>query len=313
MSHPLLIISFVTLLVSYPALAHPSFDADDYRYARQAGDILSGRATVSEYLTITNTWETMWWYPRDYRIQYFRPTVIMSFLAEYLVWGLNPFWYVLANIVLSVAYSYLAYLFLRLLLKDEGYSLLAALLFAVHPGHVSTTYYISGLTDLLLGIFWLLSLYLYAKPGADGLHYRLSLVAFFLALLAKENAVTLIPIIVLFDALAREGGLGFRGALKSRYKAYLGYAGVFGLYYALRLMLIPSIFIPNYIYPYYYTPGMPGFSAHLAAITLLYLFNLTSGVFSPTFFTSDSLVLDNLLRLFILPTLILAGFVLLLA
>ncbi|HEX6883589.1 MAG TPA: tetratricopeptide repeat protein [Planctomycetota bacterium] len=78
-----------------------------------------------------------------------------------------------------------------------------ALLFALHPAHVESVAWISALNDPLFGCLALVSLerfLAWRARGSRGLPWT-ALVAFGLALLAKELAAALVPLLVLLDLL----------------------------------------------------------------------------------------------------------------
>ncbi len=99
---------------------------------------------------------------------FYRPTQTLTFIADYWVWGLDPFGYHLTNILIHAANAFLLCLVLRGVLlavlppatglpadgetarRRAGWTALAlALLWAVHPVHSAAVAYVSGRADSL--------------------------------------------------------------------------------------------------------------------------------------------------------------------
>ncbi len=130
---------------------------------------------------------------------YYRPLVIVSFMIDAQLGGVEPAIYHATNVVLHIA----TVLLLCALLRSMGTGRLAAfsvsLLFAVHPLNVQTVGWIMGRNDSLLAVFALLSLLglsAYARQErlqAAALH----LTAFGLALFTKETGIILLPMFAL--------------------------------------------------------------------------------------------------------------------
>lgn len=139
---------------------------------------------------------------------YYRPLVAVSFLMDYLCWGYRPFGYHLTNVLLHVFNVLLFYLLSKRLLEHIGpgtasnLTFFLTLVFALHPVHVESVTWIAGRTDLLscfFCLFTLLAVQLY-WPKRDKRALVLVLVFFFLTVLSKETAISLL-IILFIDAL----------------------------------------------------------------------------------------------------------------
>ncbi|MDD5111362.1 MAG: hypothetical protein PHG85_02330 [Candidatus Altiarchaeota archaeon] len=137
----------------------------------------------------------------------------------------------------------------------------------------------------MAAFFWLLAFVLYIKHRERRWFFALSLAAFFVSLLAKENSATLLPVLFAYDIV-------FSGQTKASlgrpaWGRYACYAAVFVFYCFLRFIAVGDFLFGGVVYPYFYTPSMPGFALHLLAMVLLYLFNLVSGLHTVPFFTDD--------------------------
>ncbi len=127
----------------------------------------------------------------------FRPLSFLTFAFNWAI-GPHPFGFHVLNLLLHAAVVVLLYFLFRALLRDNAYgptiALVAAALFAVHPIHTEAVTSIVGRPELLATGFlftaWLLHL-----------HDRqiLALLCFALALLSKESAAVLLPLVLVGD------------------------------------------------------------------------------------------------------------------
>ncbi len=152
----------------------------------------------------------------------FYPVSNTSLWVEWRLWGLNPTGYHVTNLLLHIASALLVWAVLRKLLVPGAF--LAALLFAIHPVNVEAVAWISQRKDLLGTLFFLLAILWYVKadqsfyrgpqhssnkplstpPPLFDKWYRLSLLAFMLAMLSKGTPATL-PIVLLALAWWQRG------------------------------------------------------------------------------------------------------------
>ena len=127
----------------------------------------------------------------------YRPIVRLSvWLNHRITRDATAFHY--TNLILHLAGVVCVYFLLVLLLECRKQALLGGLLFALHPIHTTNVFFIYGRTDLVFGLFYLISLCCflsYWKYGRERKHHVLSLVFFILGLLSKEMAVSL-PILI---------------------------------------------------------------------------------------------------------------------
>ena len=138
----------------------------------------------------------------------------LSFALNYK-WGQeNPFGYHLFNILIHICSTILVF-FITLLTIEKGTSwtkdtaqkiaLITALLFGLHPIQTETVTYISGRPGGLAGLFYFASLLLFIIASLKdckiprAIIYILSIISFVMALLGKENAITLPIMIILYD------------------------------------------------------------------------------------------------------------------
>lgn len=164
---------------------------------------------------------------------YYRPLFYIVYIFEYSLFELNPWGYHLVNIILQGGVTIMLYMLARRLLDKSGrapiYPFAAAFYFAVHPVHSEVVAWIAALAEMPFTFLLLLALYLYIADRPTRLSLSVSGVLFFLALLFKETAFVLLPLIFIYDLSVRraEGG-------RMRWKSYLLYLVIAAAYYGMR-------------------------------------------------------------------------------
>ena len=167
---------------------------------------------------IPEIWQTHWWLDPNVDESYgihqlgdrlYRPLSMTSFSLNYAVHGLQPFGYMLVNLLLHVLATGLVWRLTWNLIGDRWVALVAGLLFAVHPVHAEVVANVVGRVELLSAVFTLLGLLaLLPREGLPGWPRGLLAAACcLLALFAKESAICTAPLvlIVLFYRLRQLG------------------------------------------------------------------------------------------------------------
>ncbi len=128
----------------------------------------------------------------------YRPAVTFTHFIDYFIFGLNPHGYHLNNLLLHISACLCLYGFLRTLGLSLRSSLIASMLFAVHPVNSETINTIAYREDILTGIFVCLAFifYLKQKPLTSGLFYGLGL-------LSKEMTLAFLPLVLLHFLLVK--------------------------------------------------------------------------------------------------------------
>jgi Tfp pilus assembly protein PilF len=137
---------------------------------------------------------------------YFRPMMTLGYLLTYQIAGLVPFSFHLVNLILNGVAVCLVFFLLRRF-SGERVALIAAGLFALHPVHTEPVAWIAAVTDLQLTVFYLATflLYLRLSETAHGIRSRsIMCVVFLLALLSKEQAMTLPVLVTVFEYFYRD-------------------------------------------------------------------------------------------------------------
>jgi protein O-mannosyl-transferase len=157
-----------------------------------------------------------------------RPLTTASFALDWRLGGGFPTMFHVTNILLHLAVTLSLLLFLWRLDGLRRWTALAAtLLFALHPLHVEAVTGLVGRADVLCALLSLVTFWLHRK--SEGAATVVAPLAFFCALLAKESALLVLPLLVVVE-LRRES----HATLPSRALRWLGYAAMIALYLVLR-------------------------------------------------------------------------------
>lgn len=220
--------------------------------------------------------------PHKPELYLYRPLVELSYLFDWLKTrrppefrGLNfndiknTHWFHVSNILFHIITTLLVLSLFHNLLENRRASFIAALIFAVHPVHVEAVTSLVGRAESLSALFFLLGLYLFVRERKKGgvhffkLRFIFSWFCFLLALLCKESAVTLPPMILITDwfirvknkKLSSESSISDAVSEKQEvtepqdfkifaFQAFLRilpYGGVFLLYIIIRLSVLGNI------------------------------------------------------------------------
>jgi tetratricopeptide (TPR) repeat protein len=168
---------------------------------------------------------------------YYRPLVTLTFFLDVQIWGLHPLGFHLTNVLAHAAVTLAVLAVARRILAGEPAAAICALAFALHPLHTESVSFVSGRTDVLATLFFLLALLAYDRGRARGRWGPIawSLAAYWLALLAKEVAITLPVVLLLWDRFVR-GDLRDRAAPR-----YAAYGAATALYLGLRLFALGGL------------------------------------------------------------------------
>ena len=175
--------------------------------------------------------------PSGESVPFYRPAFMLSLLVDYQLWGPRPFGFHLTNLMWHVVDGLLVYALLRALKTHRSWALLGAAVFVCHPVNSESVAYVAGRSAEMCIGFSLASLVLILRfDSADSLStlrrwmlWGTALVAYALALLSKEVAVTFPAIVLAAGWLLRR-----RGSRSSRtWWGAVGSCGILALGYLL--------------------------------------------------------------------------------
>ncbi len=212
----------------------------------------------------------VWWrcFTRDFGLEitrqpagYYRPLVFLSFWLNYAVGGLDPWHYHLTNVLLHGVNSVLVFAVIaRLMGRRTGG--LAAAVFAVHPVHAESVAFVAGRSDLLCGLFLLLTVLAtmrtFVTPAPQRWFWFGAAAGLYLAaLVSKELAVTLPGVLLAY-------GLIHRYRVRNLVRLFAPTALLAAIYLVFRLVCFPMAGAKGMM------PVEGGFVERLARLLFLY-------------------------------------------
>jgi hypothetical protein len=177
----------------------------------------------------------------------YRPLVSCSIFLDYLIYNIKPWGYHLSNLLLyaltAVGVS-LTTLELTGLTGNKNKALTAiwaGLLFSVYPLHAESVAWIIGRVDLLATFFYVVALFTYLRYRLihEKIYLFSSLIAFLLALVSKEIAISL-PLsifafaLIIANSTAKNSPTRFLTALKET----LPYLALLALFALVRTLIL---------------------------------------------------------------------------
>lgn len=272
----------VTLVAAAPLLDNPPLQPDDYRYLHDVRALQQDFwGHLGEASVVENRWDDLWWIEVREAVRFFRPTVVLSYLADVSVWGGR---YALGLTVTNVL-VYLACLLLVAHLLHRwlgpGFAALAGtLLFAAFNAHGEVLYYAAGRTDSMAGLFFLAAL---AAHGSARRRWA-AVPLYALAGLTKELTLSLPALLFLQDLWIDKRPGGARGLVRREWRLWAAYALAATGVLVVRALAIRGEAV-GHPYPYFVTPLDSRFPAHLGDQLRSYSANLLLGArtisFSP--------------------------------
>src|SRR3989339_263408 len=130
--------------------------------------------------------------------QSYRPVATLTYFINWKIFGNRPWGYLLTSVLLHILCSVIIFLITNLFFENKSISLLAGLLFALHPINVEAVLVPSFNEDILCCFFLLISFYYFIKNKL-----LLSNISYFFALFSKEIGISLILIIFLYAYLKK--------------------------------------------------------------------------------------------------------------
>lgn len=146
------------------------------------------------------------WYNLFFRSsssEYYRPLLEILCYLDYAMWGLSVTAWHLTNYILHISNACLVYLIAQNWFHqkkdDKIWASFAMLLFALNPLTCESVAWISGRSDLAGTFFSLLAVSIYYTK--TGIRYVIVPLVILAGLLCKENALAVIPLIILLEAI----------------------------------------------------------------------------------------------------------------
>jgi len=159
------------------------------------------------------TWDGIVWSLTHSHGANWHPLTSLSHMIDCQFFGLNPAGHHLINLLLHVVTAIVLFLSFRSMTGRVWRSALVAALFAIHPLRVESVVWIAERKDVLSGMFFVLTLWAYARYvrcAFSWCRYLSVLLFYLLGLLSKPMLVTLPAVLFLLDfwPLNRMSGSG---------------------------------------------------------------------------------------------------------
>ncbi len=171
----------------------------------------------------------------------YRPMTSLGLGLNYWISGPNPDAFHIVNRILHLVICLLVYRIARRLVPNPRFmALFTALLFAVHPFQTEAVTYITGRSDTLAALFfllgWLCFLRLRAAEQFSMREYAPSCLFYLLALFSKEDGITWLGVLLLTELiyLSKVNLRRFFKQIWMGWRIYAGYVVVTIFYLGLR-------------------------------------------------------------------------------
>ena len=171
---------------------------------------------------------------------YYRPLFLLWFRFNHALFGLSPQGWHFTSVICHVVATYMVFLLVRRLAANRWIAFSAATLFALHPVHMESVAWVSGVTDPLMAIALVGSFLAYLRSREENRWMALAVALFALGLLEKETIVILGPLIFVYAWLyagERNWTSRFALALKQSWPFF----ALIVLYLALRAHVLHGL------------------------------------------------------------------------
>jgi len=181
-------------------------------------------------------------------INYYRPVFLLWLRLNHALFGLNPAGWHLSTLALHLLITWMVYLLARRVTGDAPTGLVAMMVFGLHPVHLESVAWVSGVTDPLAAAPMLASflVYLYGRePGRSKAWWIPVLFLYALAMLAKENALVLPMLVFIYEWLWNPGVAGVAARpferLRSSLEPTLLFLAATAAYVAVRMAVVKGL------------------------------------------------------------------------
>jgi tetratricopeptide (TPR) repeat protein len=206
-----LVLAAITFVVFGQTITHEFVAYDDPQY-------VFGNRMVQQGLTMKG----FLWALTYGEIGHWHPLTWLTHMADCQVYGTWPGGHHLTNVLLHAGAVVLLFLALREMTGSLWRSASVAAVFAVHPLRAESVAWVAERKDVLSGVFFMLTLWAYARYARQpaGRRYAAVVAAYALGLLSKNMLVTLPFVLLLLDWWPLHRGLGW-GLVKEKIPLFL--------------------------------------------------------------------------------------------
>jgi len=179
---------------------------------------------------------------------YYRPLFLLFSRATYSVFADHALGWHLIALLMHLLVTWLTFVLAKKLTGQFTTAWLAAVIFGVHPIHHEVVAWVSGTTESLFAILFLLAFlaYLQSREESKGFWMTLSCAAFALALLSKETAIIL-PVLVFahgwiqYSPAENENSPGIAGRFRSAFAPAAMFLPIAFLYLLARNRILSGL------------------------------------------------------------------------
>jgi len=178
------------------------------------------------------------------RTNYYRPLMTLGFIVCNKIFQGFPAGFHVVNVLLNCTVVWLVFVMFSMLLQDHTTALLAAAIFALHPIHTEVVAWIASVTELELTIFYLASFIFFLRfdslsPRQKTPNAILMAATYVLALLSKEQAVTLVLLVTIYEHFYRSDRA--TSGLKTKAHRYGGFWIITAAYLVFRFSILGGL------------------------------------------------------------------------
>jgi tetratricopeptide (TPR) repeat protein len=181
----------LAVFIAFSPLSRNDFiNYDDNQYITKNQNVQAGLTAHSIKWAFTAAYAGNW-----------HPLTWLSHMLDCRLFGLNPKWHHLVNLLFHITNTLLLFWVLKDMTGGLWQSAFVAAAFALHPLHVESVAWVAERKDVLSTLFWLLTMaaYLCYVKNGGAKWYLATLLLFALGLMAKPMLVTLPFVLLLLD------------------------------------------------------------------------------------------------------------------
>ena len=210
--------------------------------------IIMRNPRVHQLADLSLIWGTPYWPTFGAELGLYRPLAIFAYALEWAAGGGAPWVFHVVNVTLHAIVTGLVFVLLASLFVPSA-AAVGALIFAVHPVHTEVVANSVGQAELIAAVFVIGACVIYVRrprtSAAISWPRIVSITAFyFVALLAKEAAITLPALLILLDLVQRRIAFTKNGFLEYASRIWMllfvmGSAAV--MYLSIRVDVLGSV------------------------------------------------------------------------
>lgn len=162
----------------------------------------------------------------------FRPLTMVSYALNHHIFGSSPVSFHITNVIIHALNSFLVFWLVNYLFKSKQVAFLSFLLFLLHPIHTEAVTSIVGRAELWAFLWSMLTACFWFKGKRV-----LAAITFLLALMSKESALAILPVIFFTDLFLLEN------RLLITIRRFLYFIAPLAVYSVLRYLALGKYFL----------------------------------------------------------------------